>query len=275
MCEVALQTWADSASGVGPFGAGEHHDVALRLAALSLATDPEEARGLLDRAYSACGSMGALTECILEPTARELGDRWANDDCGEYDVTMALCRLQSFVRELSAGRAQHFIAHPLVILVAPMPGEVHLLGASLDAEALWEAGHDIRIGFPDTELALQRLVAATWFDAIDLTLSLAFRREHRLSRMEQMIATVRRTSKNPALLVVVGGRVFHDRAVAGDEVGADGCAASACHVAAEFARVQTRLDFASRLLGTRLPAGSARPRLSAGTRDFDRSSAAR
>ena len=242
--EVALQTWAESAHGVGPAIAVVPHHVAVRLAALALATDPDEARTLMDRAYGACGSIGALTEWVIEPAARELGDRWANDDCGECDVTMALCRLQSFVRELTADRVQQYLTQPLVVLVAPMPGEMHLLGASLDAEALWEAGHDTRIRFPDTGVALQRLVAGTWFDALDLTMSLAFRREHRMPCMEETIATVRRASRNPALLVMAGGRVFHDRAAAGGEVGADGAVSSAGHVAEELARVQTRLDFA-------------------------------
>ncbi|WP_330998912.1 BLUF domain-containing protein [Gemmatimonas groenlandica] len=209
-----------------------------RLAALAIATEPNDARLLLNAAYAEFRSMSALTELLIEPAARRLGDLWAADDCGEYEVTLGLCRLQTFVREIAVDSVQQQIAQPLVVLVAPLPGEIHMLGASLDAEALWQAGHDTRIRFPSTEQALKQIVATNWFDAIDLSLSPAFTREHRAGQMTQIIDSVRHASKNPALVVVAGGRAFYDRRISGADVHADASSTSAAHLPDDVARAR-------------------------------------
>lgn len=212
-----------------------------RLATLSMAVDSVDARLLLHEVHAELQSIAELTETLIEPTARRLGDLWASDDCGECDVTLGLCRLQTMLRELAADSVQDFTPHPLIILVAPLPGEIHMLGATLDAEALWQAGHDARIRFPSTEQALRQLVANDWYDAIDLSLSAAFTREHRLERMGQIIASVRRHSKNPALIVIVGGRAFHDHMAASHNVHGDVCCTSASQLSADIARLRSPL----------------------------------
>jgi len=42
-------------------------------------------------------------------------------------------RLQTAMRVLMADRVPEVATNPLVVLVAPLPGEIHLLGATLDA----------------------------------------------------------------------------------------------------------------------------------------------
>lgn len=54
--------------------------------------------------------------------------------------------------------------------------------------------------------ALLNHVSGTRFDAIDMSISSAFTREDRLSRLAKTIADKRRASRNPGLLVVVGDR---------------------------------------------------------------------
>ena len=209
-----------------------------RLAALAIATEPTEARLLLNAAYAEFRSIPVLIELLIEPAARCLGDLWADDNCGEYEVTLGLCRLQTFLREVAADSVQQHIEHPLVVLVAPLPGEIHMLGATLDAEALWQAGHDTRIRFPSTEQALEHIVATNWFDAVDLSLSPAFSREHRIDRMSHIIDSVRRASKNPALVVIAGGRAFYDRTASSADVHSDGSSTSAAHLSADIARAR-------------------------------------
>ncbi len=220
-----------------------------RLAALAIAAEPTEARLLLHAAYAEFRSISALTELLIEPAARSLGDLWAADDCGEYEVTLGLCRLQTFLREVAAESLQQHIAHPLVVLVAPLPGEIHMLGATLDAEVLWQAGHDTRVRFPSTEQALERIVASNWFDVIDLSLSPAFTREHRIDRMSHIIDSVRRASKNPALVVIAGGRAFYDRTASSADVQADVSSTSAAHLPADLARAHGSRQHEQRSVG--------------------------
>jgi hypothetical protein len=108
------------------------------------------------------------------------------------------------------------------VLIVPEPGEAHMLNSVLDADALAHAGWDALTEFPVSDEALQDIIAGTWFDALDLSLSPAFRRENWLPRVTQTIALARHASRNPALVVVVGGRIFAEDAGAGVRVGADG-----------------------------------------------------
>jgi hypothetical protein len=202
------------------------------LARLLIASDPGAAFDLINGLCARGGSVVSLYSTLFEPVARSLGDLWDTDDCRDYEVTLALCRLQSALRHKSIGlvpvAAQGLV--PPVVLVAPQPGEPHTLAAALDAEALWQAGWNPQNESPATDEALQKLVADRWFDALDLSLSPAFRRESGLPRTAEIIAHARSASRNPALIVVVGGRMFHDHTDAGARVGADAGIPSAAQV---------------------------------------------
>jgi hypothetical protein len=202
------------------------------LARLLIASDPKAAFDLINGVCARGGSVMSAYSSLFEPVARSLGDLWDADDCQDYEVTLGLCRLQSALRHNSIGlvpvAAQGLI--PPVVLVAPQPGEPHTLSAALDSEALWQAGWNPQNEYPATDDALQQLVADRWFDALDLSLSPAFKREHGLPRTAEIIAHARSASRNPALIVVVGGRMFHEHQDAGIRVGADAGSPSAAQV---------------------------------------------
>ena len=204
---------------------------ATELARLLIAADPGAAFDSLDALHARAGSIAALCATLFEPAARALGDLWQADDCSEFEVTLGLWRLQTAMRRTDAGAMPAAAARMPSVLVAPQPGEPHMFGAALDAEMLWRAGWNAQCEQPATDDALQGLLAGTWFDALDLSLSAAFRREHWLPRMAVSIALARRASRNPALVVVVGGRVFADPVGAGAQVGADARSATALQVA--------------------------------------------
>lgn len=150
---------------------------------------------------------------LFERAASMLGDRWLDEEIGEIDLTLALMTLQTAVHEIEAAQDPVPEAMPEMrsVLVAPLPGEPHLLEASLHREALWRAGWQVDCDWPSSDAALERLVAHQWFDVIDLTLSCALPHEHLLQRMRRTIAALRRCSRNPRLAIVVGGRLFAER----------------------------------------------------------------
>ncbi len=201
-------------------GDAPHHR-ANELADLLIAQDPAAALALIRELQDGQGPL-PLYAPLFEPAARRLGDLWNDDLCSEFDVTLGLCRLQTAVRALDPGvLAALPTLPPPVVLIAPEPGELHQLGAALDSDVLWRAGWAPHDATPADDQALQDLLAATWFDVLDLSLSTAFRREDRLARFGATIEGARRASRNPALVVVVGGRVFVEEYGAGAEVGAD------------------------------------------------------
>jgi hypothetical protein len=202
------------------------------LADLLIAADQGAALELIQELKGAQSAVQPLYATLFEPAARSLGDLWNEDSCSEFDVTLGLSRLQTAVR-LLAGAAlppmQTGIAQPLV-LITPEPGEIHGLGATMDSEVMWNAGWSPHLEFPEDDKALQDLLSGTWFDVLDLSLSAAFRRDSWLPRLTKTIAGARAASRNPALVVAVGGRVFNEEKAAGISVGADLASKTALHV---------------------------------------------
>ena len=193
--------------------------------------DAQAGRRLIEAFYAETHSLRTLCSHLIEPAARGLGDLWQADECEEMDVTIGLSRLQSAVREASAGKIPAHVLNAPAVLVVPQPGEIHLLGAMLDAESLYQQGWHPQAAFPASNTALEKMVSNTWFDALDLTLSTAFRREHWLPRVAETIACVRAASRNPALVIIAGGRVFNETAAKASQVSADAASSTASDVA--------------------------------------------
>ena len=202
------------------------------LADLLIAPDSQAALELIQELQAGSESLRPLYGKLIEPVARALGDLWDEDGCTEVDVTLGLCRMQTAMRLLNAGTPARLrpLLHAPAVLIAPEPGELHGLGAALDSDLLWHAGWSPHCAFPANDKALQDIVAKDWFDVLDLSLSAAFRREHWLPRLTRTIAQARLASRNPALVVIVGGRVFAEQRDAGANVGADLASTTASHV---------------------------------------------
>jgi hypothetical protein len=202
------------------------------LARLLLTADPEAAFALINVQRADGRSIAQLCAGLFEPAARALGDLWLSDDCSQFDVTQGMGHLQRALRRISIETSSADVrplpwALPHAVLVAPSPRETHMLGSVIASEMFWRAGWDVQCEFPDTDEALGQLVHDRWFDVLDLSLSGAFTREHSLPAMAASIRAAHAESLNPALTVIVDGRVFHERPQAFNEVGADGSTASA------------------------------------------------
>lgn len=205
---------------------------AIDLARLLIGPDQAEALDLIDARLGREKSPSALFTGLFEPTARALGDLWADDACSEFEVTIGLCHLQSAMRRISFDRLTPPVTNAAqrTVLVAPQPGEPHLFSAALNAELLRQAGWNIHCEFPASDMALKELVAGGWYDAIDLSLSAALRREHWLPRMTETLRQIRRASRNPAITIVVSGRMFTERPDLAEQVSADAACESALQI---------------------------------------------
>jgi methanogenic corrinoid protein MtbC1 len=213
----------------------------VELAALLLAAKPDSALNLIHEQIGHHLSAVPLYATLLEPAARRLGDLWAADSCSEFDMTIALSHLQHTVRLLGMESLQQPLSLEKAphVLVVPLPGELHSLGAALDSEAMWHQGWSPQSEFPSDNAALQRLLRADWFDVLDLTMSVALQRQHWLPRLAETIRLARRASRNQDLIVIVGGRIFADEAATGSGVAADGHNSTATHIAADILQMIT------------------------------------
>lgn len=209
-----------------------HSSQLSQLPRLLLAAEPSRAFKLIADAYAQHHSLGELCALLLEPTARSLGDLWQSDECSELDVTLGLSRMQTAVRrlDLSAASTATQVANPHSALIATQPGEPHMLDAATNAEMLWQAGWNTRVEFPATDEALQTLVADTWFDSLDLSMSPSSCREDWAERLKTTIAAARRASKNPLIAIIISGRLAFEQSDTAERVGADSGSRTALHI---------------------------------------------
>ncbi len=190
------------------------------------ATLTEEVGPLLARVESLMAG-GVTVETIylhlLAPAARRLGAWWDEDACDFVDVTMGLWRCQEIVHALSAlipGAAPVAGAERRA-LFAPAPGEQHGLGALIVEEFFRRDGWQTwSVPALDAD-ELVALVAGRAFDIVGLTVSV----ERHVEPLQRSITALRQASRNPEIMVLVGGRVFTERPELAAEIGADGTAA--------------------------------------------------
>lgn len=219
-----------SARHTSPAEINDSSDVIEEFTQRVLSTDAAAAGDYLDLLHEKGLSIESIFLHVLQPVARRLGELCNEDVCHDVEVTVGMWRLQSLVRDLSAAFQAEAapVASTRSVLVATQPGEPHMLGMRLDAEFFWRAGWDVVCEFPATDGELENLVKEQWFDVLNLSLSSAFQRDHRLAAMTSTIHFARSASFNPNLRVIVCGRVFLEHPEYSLLVGADaGCSTAA------------------------------------------------
>jgi MerR family transcriptional regulator, light-induced transcriptional regulator len=190
------------------------------------ATLTEEVGPLLARVETLmAGGVGveAIYLHLLAPAARRLGSWWDEDACDFVDVTMGLWRLQEIVNALAAllPGVSPVEGSEKRALFSPAPGEQHGLGAIIVEEFFRRAGWQTWSAPALDEAELVALTAGREFDIVGLTVSV----ERHVQPLERTIAAVRRASRNPDVLILVGGRVFTEQPELAQQIGADGTAA--------------------------------------------------
>ncbi len=174
-----------------------------------------------------------LAVCRWKPSSstcspRRRGDSvswWESDACDFFDVTMGLWRLQEVMKALSAIApwSAPLPASARRALFAPAPGEQHGFGAALVEEFFRRAGWQTWTAPTADTDELASLVAARGYDIIGLSISV----ERHLDALAGCIAAIRRASRNPDIIVMVGGRMFNENPGLVAVVGADATAADA------------------------------------------------
>jgi MerR family transcriptional regulator, light-induced transcriptional regulator len=186
-------------------------------------------------------SVEALYLDLFAPAARLLGEMWSDDLCDFSTVTVALGRLQRLLRELSPafGTEIEYPANGRRALFAQAADEQHSFGLSMVAEFFRREGWDVFgvVGGAIDDPVVR--VRKEWADVVGLSIG----SERRLDWLRRCIVDVRAASRNPGVVVMVGGPIFtlHPDWVA--SVGADATARDA----RDAPRVATRMLMATRV----------------------------
>lgn len=162
---------------------------------------------------------------LFAPAARWLGDLWLADKMSFLDVTRGTATLQGLIRHFGpgfeAGAAP--VPHGRSILLAPVPGEQHVLGLCMLATTFRRAGwHVVFEPRADAGAILER-VAAEPFDMVGLSASCT----RFADRLPGFAAEIRASSGRRRLPVIAGGALVAERRAAGADLGTDGVAGTA------------------------------------------------
>jgi methanogenic corrinoid protein MtbC1 len=185
-----------------------------------LGADDEAVGRFVEQLMARGVTIEAVCIDLLAPTARQLGEMWETDERDFFEVTVGLGRVHRAMREaVTQAAAPAIQPTPAgLALVSSLPGEQHTLGCAMVAEFFVRDGWSVQVGAPSSEEELSSLVRAGWLDVVGFSVAT----EDRLLTLRRMIATARRLSQNPHLVVIVGGRVFTEHPELADRVGADG-----------------------------------------------------
>ncbi len=160
---------------------------------------------------------------LLTGAARRLGEMWDRDEADFTDVTIGLCRLHQILRDQGA------MAPPSIesgeeapkIVLATISEDQHVFGVVMVSEFFRRAGWRVW-SEPAAPLSdLSALLAREWFDAIGLSAAC----ESPPDKIATEIKALRQASKNPQIVVLVGGGLFNQKPELVKAVGADATAA--------------------------------------------------
>ena len=143
---------------------------------------------------------------VLSPAARHLGTLWDQDLCDFTQVTVGLMRLQQALRRLSPAFQNEMARRELGCraLLVPGPGEQHTFGLVMVAEFFRRAGWDVWGGPQSSRQDPVEMVRGVAFSVIGFSVGST----NTLDRLATLIRKVRRTSRNPAIGIMVGGPIF-------------------------------------------------------------------
>ena len=159
---------------------------------------------------------------LLGPAARRLGSLWEEDTCDFLAVTEGLGRLQAVTRHLCATLEKAARPTGRSILLMPCPGETHAFGLSILASFFRESGWDVTtLSRADADPV--EVLRANWYDVVGLSLSC----DVYAPALTALLPSLRRSSRNPSLFVMVGGPYFARSGISASEVGADAYAPDA------------------------------------------------
>ena len=167
-------------------------------------------------------SVESLYLDLLAPTARRLGEMWEDDTADFSTVTIALGRLQRLLRELSPAFGTE-IEHPThgrrALFVQPRD-EQHSFGLSMVAEFFRREGWDVIGGVGGAVASPATMVRDEWVDVVGFSVG----SDGRLPWLQETVSAVRAASRNPGLVVLVGGPPFVAQPELAASAGADGTA---------------------------------------------------
>lgn len=197
-------------------------------------------RSHVERLLTQGHAVDSLYLQLLTPAARRLGVMWEEDLCSFVDVTIGLGSLHRLMRDFLPGFHKDATeeARGLSVLLAPAPGDQHTFGLAMVAEFFRRSGWDVESDVTTSSRDLARIVAQRPISLVGFSTSCS----DRLEQLTATISTVRRSSRNPNIGIIVGGHAFLQEPGLVAQIGADAMAADGVMAPLQAQLLVTRLQ---------------------------------
>lgn len=194
-------------------------DQVAQLTDLLLDGNRDGALAFLDSLIGRGAGIDILFLDLLGPVARRLGTLWDEDIRDFTEVTMAMGQLTCLVHHLARrGRAMTPPGgQDRRALLATPPEEQHGFGLVLVSEFMNLAGWHVTVRQCCLRRSLIDMVRNDWFSLAGFSVT----GDQSLDWLTSSIAALRRASRNPDMIIMVGGKCFLDEPELVAKVGAD------------------------------------------------------
>lgn len=174
-----------------------------RMVELLLRDDHARAFAWLEDLVEAGTPVESVYLGILGPAARRFGERWIQDTSDFTQVTIAVWRLQEIMYGLHAAFLDDAVpsAPARRILLAPSPGSHHTFGMLMVAEFFRRAGWGVWSDPSASEREVIQAARNGWFDVVGISVGVT---DH-LPLVSSAVRAVRKASRNPGVVVMLGG----------------------------------------------------------------------
>jgi MerR family transcriptional regulator, light-induced transcriptional regulator len=193
------------------------------------AADPQPTELLLRNLKRRGVSRQAVLLDLFTQVARRMGDEWLADDCSFAEVTLAVARLARLMRtEAMPPLSIRMQEEPRSILLTTCPGNDHSFGLLVLEDHFRADGWTTQVSFAQSAEEIISTLEQTDMDVV--ALSLACVQDY--AAVASLVRRMRQASRNPDLIVMVGGAAFIDKPSHALALGADGAASDAADAVA-------------------------------------------
>jgi methanogenic corrinoid protein MtbC1 len=215
--ELSQDTWATQQAGLLANALANDHDLSSAV--------------WLETLFSGPFAKNEIGFAVLGPAAALLGQMWQDDQVSFNQVGLGMWRLRRLHEDLrdrlnSGCTASSEVTRARTILLSTTPGENHSFGLSLVAGLFEDKGWFAEALPNDGARTLIAEVIGREIDVVGLTLS----RADLMDPLTELIGHLRTVSRNPNLVVIVGGSyvaTLEDAASFALQIGADAALADA------------------------------------------------
>ena len=173
---------------------------------LCVSPDPHAAQIFVNRLLKEGLNTEHIFLELITPAARELGTQWDLDRMDFVDVTHGLVRLHAIAHEIGFAYRDGPVVEGDVkrVMIASAPGSKHMLGPTIVADFYRKEGWQVVIEISSSKKELVQAVENEWFDTVGLSVSIA----SQLADLGDLVDQIKRSSRNPRLVVLLGGPIF-------------------------------------------------------------------